>query len=89
MYFTIENSERFILYSLCGCFLGITIILLSVIIVLYIENRQKIKEELGDVKNDYQVPRPDTEYNDIISSTRSYVPVYRFDARTHHEFYNV
>ncbi len=74
-----ENSERFALYCLCGCFIGITIILFTVIIVLYIEKHPKTDQ------NDYQIPRTDH----ILSGTRSYIPVYRYDGRTDHAFYNV
>jgi len=83
--FHLENWERFVLYSLCGFFLGIVIILISVIVVLYIERRRKKLEE----KNDYQTPRTDLEYNDILSNTRPYIPIYRYNGRTENGFYNV
>lgn len=87
--FFIENSESFILYALCGCFVGITIILMTVIIVLYIEKRRLSNDDSNKLKNDYQIPRSDIEYNDILSTGRSYLPVYHYDARTHHDFYQV
>ncbi|CAF0829683.1 unnamed protein product [Rotaria sordida] len=84
-----QNSESFILYCLCGGFIGITIILLIVIIVLYIEKRHQTKDESNKITNDYQIPRQDIEYNDILSSTRPYLPVYHYDGRNHHEFQRV
>jgi len=35
--FVRENSESFILYCICGCLIGISIILITIIIILYIE----------------------------------------------------
>ncbi|CAF3394718.1 unnamed protein product [Rotaria socialis] len=84
-----QHSESFILYSLCGCFVGVTFILLTIIIVLYIEKRHVAHDENNKIKHDYQTPRSDIDYNDILSTTRSYLPVYRYDGRTHHEFYDV
>ena len=85
----IENSERFILYCLCGCFIGIAIIFLTIIIVLYIENRYKKIDEKEKIESDYQVPRGDDNYNDILSVTRSYLPVYRYDGRSPSELYHI
>jgi len=87
--FHIENSERFVLYCLCGCFIGIAIILLTIIIVLYIEKRQQTNDENQKINNDYQSPRTDLSYNDILSHTRSYLPVYRYDGRTHNGLHHV
>jgi len=68
----LENSERFILYCLCGGLIGICIILLTIIIVIYIEKRLRLK-------NDYESPPIDSLYDD----TQTYLPVYRFNCRTH------
>jgi len=87
--FSIENSERFVLYCLCGCFLGIATILFMIILVLYLQKRHKKDDENSNTKNDYQTPRTDLDYNDILSGTRSYLPVYRYDGRTHNGFYQV
>jgi hypothetical protein len=81
-FFHLENSERFVLYCLCGCFVGIAIILLTIIIILYLDKRKTIE------KTDYQTPRSDLDYNDILSGTHSILPIYRYDGRTHHEFYH-
>ena len=75
----IENSERFILYCLCGCFIGIAIILLTIIIFLYIENRNK-----KIVKNEYETPR-----TDILSGISSYLPIYRYNGITQNGSYHV
>jgi hypothetical protein len=77
--FYIENSERFILYCLCGCFIGIAIILLTIIIILYIEKHQK-----KNVKNDYELPG-----NDILAGMSPYIPVYRYNGRTQNGSYHV
>jgi hypothetical protein len=84
---SIENSERFILYCLCGCFVGITIILLAVIIVIYIEKRKKKKDGCKKpMKSNYQIPRTDV---DVLSGTRSHLPVYRYDGRNPNGIYHV
>jgi len=87
--FYLENSERFVLYSLCGCFIGIAIILLMIIIVLYIEKRHRTNEKMKNIKNAYQIPRTDLDYNDILSDSRSYLPIYRYDGRTHNGTYHI
>ena len=87
--FHIENSERFILYCLCGCFIGIAIILLMIIIVLYIGKGYKKTVEPEKIKSDYQIPRNDINYNDILSTTHCYLPVYRYDGRSQSELYNI
>ncbi|CAF0800744.1 unnamed protein product [Rotaria sp. Silwood1] len=73
-----ENSERFILYCLCGCFIGISIIFMTIIIVLYIDQRLKIK-------SDYQSSQMNIKYDE----KPCYLPVYRYNCRTHHGFYQV
>jgi len=88
-FFYIENSERFVLYCLCGCFIGISIILLTIIIVLYIEKRHKTNNKDEKIKNNYQTPRSNFDSNDILSSTRSYIPVYRYNGRTHSGTYHI
>lgn len=85
----LENSERFVLYSLCGCFLGIAIILIAIVVLLYIEKRRKISAEDATTKTDYQTPRTDFEDNDLLSGTRSYIPIYRYNGRTENGFYHV
>jgi hypothetical protein len=87
--FHIENSERFILYCLCGCFIGVAIILLVIIIVLYVEKRPTKPDEDEKTKSDYQIPRTDGNYNDIASDTRCYLPVYRYDGKNHSELYHL
>jgi len=42
--FVRENSESFILYCICGCLIGISIILITIIIILYIEKHFKTNE---------------------------------------------
>jgi hypothetical protein len=74
----IENSERFVLYCLCGCLAGICIILLTIIIILYIEKRFRVKD-------DYESPQTDILYDEA----PSYLPVYRFNCRTHHDFHHI
>lgn len=71
------------LYCLCGCFVGIAIILLTIILVLYLQQRHKADN------HDYQSPRRDFDYNEILSGTRSVLPIYRYDGRTHHGLYHV
>jgi hypothetical protein len=77
-FFHLVNSERFVLYCLCGCLTGISVILLAIIIILYIEKHVKIQE-------DDQSPETDIDYVDTFSQ----LPVYRYDGRTHNGFYNV
>ncbi|CAF0823310.1 unnamed protein product [Adineta steineri] len=84
-----ENSERFILYCLCGCFIGIAIIFLMIIIVLFIEKRNRNGNTNEKFNHEYQVPRNDANYNDIFSVTNPYVPVYHYDGRSHSELYNI
>jgi len=72
--FFIENSERFTLYCLCGCLIGISIILISIIILLYIEKHLKMTTKETDLEYD-EAP--------------SYLPVYRYDGRNHSSFYHV
>ncbi|CAF3269948.1 unnamed protein product [Rotaria socialis] len=76
--FVRENSERFILYCLCGCFIGVSIMLLMVIIILYFEQRLKMR-------SDYQSSPTSSEYDD----KKCYMPVYRYNCRTHDDFYQV
>ena len=80
----LENSERFVLYCLCGWFVGIAVILLTIIILLYLQQRQKKTES-----DDYENARRDFNYNEILSGTRSILPIYRYDGRTQREFYQV
>ncbi|UJR15483.1 hypothetical protein I4U23_002426 [Adineta vaga] len=73
------NSERIILYCVCGCLAGISIILLSIIIIFCIEKYCEL---------DYDVdtsPEHDDEYVQKIS----HLPVYRYNGRTHRELYDV
>lgn len=81
----IENSERFVLYFLCGWFIGIAVILLTIIIILYLQQRRKNSTDSDDYENSPQ----DFDYNEILSGTRSILPIYRYDGRTHREFYQV
>lgn len=64
-----ENAECFILYCICGGLFGIVVILVTIIVILYIENRLKMK-----------IDRSDLIYND----SPSYLPVYHYDGRNHH-----
>ncbi len=70
----LENSERFILYSLCGWLIGISIILISIIILLYIEKRLKMTTKETDL---------------VYDETTSYLPVYHYDGRNHSSLYHV
>lgn len=79
-----ENSERFVLYLLCGWFIGIAIILLTVIIILYLQQR---REKINP--DESPSPPRDFNYNEILSGTRSILPVYRYDGRTDRGFYQV
>ncbi|CAF1425302.1 unnamed protein product [Rotaria magnacalcarata] len=76
--FVRENSERFLLYYLCGCFIGISIILLMVIIILYLEQRFKMR-------SDNQSSTRSSGYDD----RNCYMPVYRYNCRTHCDVYQV
>ncbi|CAF2523209.1 unnamed protein product [Rotaria sp. Silwood2] len=78
--FVRENSERFILYCLCGCLVGISIIFMTIIIVLYIDKRFKIK-------SDYQSSTMNMECDD--DDKPYYLPVYRYNCRTHNDFSHV
>ena len=84
----VENVERFILYCLCGCFLGITIILLTVSIVLYIDQRHDHTHDEKKPPNVYQIPRADLAY-DVVAAARPYVPIYRYDGRNRNELCHV
>ena len=83
-FFPLENSERFVLYLLCGWFVGVAIILLTIIIILYLQQR---REKIDS--NDSPSPPRDFDYNEILSGTRSILPVYRYDGRTDRGFYQV
>lgn len=72
----LDNAERFILYFLCGCLMGIVLILLTIILVLYMELRSKT--DLDD-----QSSQAETDEDD----TRCYLPVYRYSDRVQHDFY--
>jgi len=73
-FFHAENSERFILYCICGYLTGITIILITIIIILYIEKYFQIKTNETDINYD---------------DTPSYLPVYHYDGRNYNSFYHV
>jgi len=60
-----------------------------IIIVLYIEKRFKKSDQHEKVTSDYEVPRNDINYNDILSTTRCYLPVYRYDGRSHSELHYI
>ncbi|CAF1623072.1 unnamed protein product [Adineta ricciae] len=83
------NSERFILYCLCGCFIGIAVIFLTVIIVLFMEQRENQTEEDEVPRHTYQVPRPDGIYNDILATERPYPSVYHYNERSQSEIYHI
>ncbi len=70
----LENSERFILYGICGGLIGIGIILISIIVLLYIEKHLQAATKENEL-----------EYDD----TPPYLPVYRYDGRNHSSFYHV
>lgn len=84
IFFHLENSERFVLYLLCGWFIGVAIILLTIIIILYLQQR---REKIDS--DDSPSPPRDFDYNEILSGTRSILPVYRYDGRTDRGFYQV
>lgn len=70
--------------------MGIAIILLTIIIVLYIEKRHQTNDKNPkEIKTDYQSPRIDLDYNEILSGTRSYLPVYHYNGRTHNGTYHL
>ena len=73
-FFPLENSERFILYCICGCLVGITIILIAIILLLYIEKHWKMDDK-----------RKEMEYEEA----SAYLPVYRYDGRTYPTFNRV
>ncbi|CAF1186916.1 unnamed protein product [Adineta steineri] len=72
------NAEKFILYCLCGCLTGISIILFAVTIILCIEKYFKVQDS-------YLSPETDTKYDGKINE----LPVYRYNGRTHKGFYDV
>lgn len=54
------------------------------------EKRHEIHEKnSNEIKSDYQTPRLDLDYNEILSGTRSYIPIYRYNGRTHNGTYNI
>ncbi|CAF0731169.1 unnamed protein product [Didymodactylos carnosus] len=86
MYF-LDNLERFVLYLLCGCFMGLTIILTIITIILYNEKRISTKTMTHDIlpnsspnsfvtqeKNKY-------EFTTTKDYSKSYIPVYRYNSR--------
>jgi len=72
--FATEHSEYFVLYCICGCLIGIATILITIIVILYSENRWKTKND-----------RSSLIYND----SPSYLPVYHYDGRAHPSLYHV
>ena len=84
----LDNSERVILYCLCGYLVGLSIILFSILFLLCLERRQIDHNDQMKMKSTYQIPRQDLEY-DVLANPRSYLPVYRYDGRTPNAFYHV
>lgn len=76
MRFILENSERFLLYGLCGALLGIVFILMTVIFVLHLEIQSVFT-------NDNHSARLVIDSNQI----QNYLPVYRYNDRIQEDFY--
>lgn len=73
--FIVANSEKVILYGLCGCFLGVSVILLSIIFLSYVERCF----QFGDDADDGEPASVEPEYVDEPPR----LPVYRYNAKTH------
>ena len=76
----LANSEKFVLYCLCGCLAGISVILLSIIIILCVDKYCEFDNDDDELSPDLQ-----DEYVQKLAS----LPVYRYNGRTHQELYDV
>ncbi|CAF1077296.1 unnamed protein product [Adineta ricciae] len=79
--FVRANSEKFVLYCLCGCLAGIIVILLSIIIILFVNKYC----DFDDDDDDELSPDLQDEYVQKLAN----LPVYRYNGRTHQELYDV
>ena len=81
----LANSEKFVLYCLCGCLAGISVILLSIIIILLVNKYCEFDDGDDDDDNDELSADLQDEYVQKLAN----LPVYRYNGRTHQELYDV
>ncbi|CAF1141606.1 unnamed protein product [Adineta ricciae] len=85
--FVRANSEKFVLYCLCGCLAGISVILLSIIIILFVNKYCEFNDDDDDDDDDNDELSPDLQ--DEYVQKLANLPVYRYNGRTHQELYDV